>query len=90
MPKSKNFDYCCHVCGRDQGFEPWGKDKETPTFDICPCCGVQFGYEDFTLEGTKEFREDWLATGAKWFDPEFKPTHWSLEEQMKNIPPEFK
>lgn len=86
MHKNKNFDFCCQVCGLNQGFKPWGDQGDLPTFDICGCCGVQFGYEDCTLEGIKEFREKWLREGGNWFSFKEKPQNWSLKEQMKNIP----
>ena len=34
----------CRVCGKVQDDPTWGEDGKTPTFDICDCCGVQFGY----------------------------------------------
>ena len=33
----------CRICGYRLGFEPWGDDEKTPTYEICPCCGVEFG-----------------------------------------------
>ncbi len=84
--------YICRVCGLDVYYyyydPPWTPDN-IASDDICPCCGVHFGYEDFTLEGMKEYRKQWLDKGAKWFVPKEKPENWSLEEQMKNIPKEF-
>lgn len=38
----------CHVCGYPLGdYNPWGDDGKTPTYDICPCCGVEWGNEDY-------------------------------------------
>lgn len=79
----------CRVCGFNQNFEPWGEDGKTPTFDICGCCGVQFGYEDCTVFYVRRFREEWIKNGAEWFSLKEKPKGWSLEEQMKNIPKEY-
>ena len=44
MHKNNEF-YVCRVCGAEQPEAPWGDDGETPTYDICNCCGVEFGYE---------------------------------------------
>lgn len=85
-----NKIFNCRVCGLDQGFEPWGNDGETPSFDICGCCGVQFGYQDCNEFYVKKFRQEWLEKGANWFDPKEMPEGWSLEEQMKGIPDQFK
>ena len=51
---------------------------------------LKFGYGDCTLQATKAFREKWLSNGANWKYPGEKPLNWSLEDQMKNIPKEFK
>src|SRR2546421_398332 len=34
----------CPACGYALGFAPW--DGESPSDEICPCCGIQFGYDD--------------------------------------------
>lgn len=76
----------CPVCGYPLGnYNPWGDDGKTPTFDICPCCGVEWGNEDYTTESRTEYRNKWLADGAKWFEPQKKPVNWNLEEQLKDI-----
>jgi hypothetical protein len=90
MRKNKDTTYNCRVCGLNQGVEPWGKDGETPSFDICTCCGVQFGYEDCDILSVKKFRAEWLNNGAHWSWAKNKPENWSLEEQMQNIPDDFK
>lgn len=76
----------CPVCGYPLGdYNPWGDDGNTPTYNICPCCGVEWGNEDYTPESRMEYRNKWIAGGAKWFDPQKKPANWNLEEQLKNI-----
>lgn len=61
-----------------------------PTLEICPCCGIEFGYEDATVLAAKKARATWIQEGAKWFRPEIKPTSWVLEDQINNIPNCFK
>jgi len=80
----------CRVCGLYIEELPWGASGDTPTYEICPCCGVEFGYEDLTVESTKNHRERWLTTGAKWFTPKDKPDGWDLEKQLLQIPYSFK
>lgn len=82
----------CRVCGLFQGenYYPWGKDGNSPTFDNCLCCGAEFGFHDCFPEAAREFREKWLKNGGKWCFPKYEPNNWSLEEQMKNIPLEYK
>lgn len=75
----------CRVCGFQQAAPPWGDDGTTPSFEICDCCGVEFGYEDATRESAVRFRQRWLASGAPWFRPGAKPSSWSLEHQLRTI-----
>lgn len=80
----------CRVCGLEQDQPPWGDDGMTPSFDICSCCGVEFGYEDATLQGTQTYRQSWMSKGAPWFDPKLKPHEWNLEAQLQYVPSEYK
>jgi hypothetical protein len=75
----------CRVCGLPQDEAIWGPDGTTPTYDICPCCGCEFGYEDCLPEGIRRHREKWLAS-ATWFDPAKQPEGWSQREQIGNAP----
>jgi len=65
---------------------PWGEDGDSPTFNICDCCGVEFGYEDSTLDGVKRFRKLWRERGAPWFRPQARPPGWDLEQQLLQVP----
>lgn len=79
----------CRVCGLAQDEPPWGSDGKTPSFNICSCCGVEFGYEDATPAGTREYRRRWVGGGAKWFTPSRRPEDWCLEEQLRQVPTEY-
>ena len=80
----------CKVCGLHfPEFFPWGETGETPSHDICDCCGIEFGYEDNNVESVRVARKKWLVDGANWFNPENKPSVWNPNDQLKNIPPEF-
>ena len=80
----------CRVCGFLNEDPPWGQNGNTPSFEICPCCGVEFGYEDSTLESVRRYREKWLTRGDEWNYKKARPANWSVEKQMDNIPPEYK
>lgn len=58
----------CRVCGYEPEGPPWGEDGRTPTFEICPCCGVEWGYQDATPIGVDRYRSGWLQSGAQWTD----------------------
>ena len=78
--------YRCRVCGLKQSEPPWGVDGTSPTYDFCPCCGVEFGYGDASLAGIRAARERWLSRGGQWHDPKQKPAEWNMEEQLRQIP----
>ena len=84
-------EHNCRVCGLYLGpdYLPWGEDGNCPTYDYCPCCGVEFGYQDYTIESIKQYREEWISKGANWSEPKIKPENWDKEEQFKNILQEF-
>jgi hypothetical protein len=83
-------EHHCRVCGLHHLDPPWGDDGKCPTYEICDCCGVEFGYEDATLEGVKKARSEWLAKGSQWFSPEARPSDWDQEAQLRLVPPEFR
>jgi hypothetical protein len=78
--------YFCRICGLEQEDPPWGEDGKTASFEICCCCGVEFGYEDVLLEGIQEYRKDWIEEGGEWSDSSHRPLNWNLNEQLKQIP----
>ncbi|MCO5057435.1 MAG: hypothetical protein M9905_06075 [Rhizobiaceae bacterium] len=80
----------CRVCGLEQAEPQYGKDGVSPTFDICPCCGVEFGYQDTIRDAVLKFRDEWLASGAKWAEPKKQPTNWDLPKQLSQVPEQFK
>jgi hypothetical protein len=89
MNNNKNLLYYCRICGLRQINPPWGDDNKSPSFEICPCCNVEFGYEDCNLDTIRSFRTRWMQDGALWSDLKTKPLNWSLKEQMKNIPTNY-
>lgn len=36
------------------------------SFELCPCCGVEWGYDDATADSALEYRERWIGAGAPW------------------------
>lgn len=84
----KNEHYC-RVCGFFIKDKPWGSDGKSPTYDICPCCGVEFGNEDYSIDSIRKYRTHWINAGTAWFDTNQKPDNWNLEEQLDNIPIEY-
>lgn len=51
-------------------------------YDICPCCGTEFGNDDveYTLEA---LRNAWVENGVRWFY-EHPPVNWNPWSQLIN------
>lgn len=82
--------YRCRVCGRFDDESPlWGDDGASPTFEYCPCCGVEAGYQDITPEGARRFRERWLSAGGAWADGA-APQEWDRDAQLARVPERFR
>ena len=79
----------CYVCGAQADSPPWGEDGRTPTYDFCPSCGCEHGYQDSSTKGIETLRAKWLARGGEWEDSSFKPDHLSLDLQLAQIPTEL-
>ena len=94
----KNKFYC-RICGLEQLEAPWGDDDKTANFEICGCCGCEFGCDDYNIDVIREYRKQWLSGKLKWqnnvsyfnswFRSSIKPNNWSLEKQLKQIPKKF-
>jgi hypothetical protein len=81
MNKSSHY---CKVCGLYHEAPPWGENGNTPSFELCECCGAEFGFDDYSTEGIAEYRRQWLNDGAKWLIPRWRLANWNLDEQLKN------
>ncbi|KAA5536816.1 hypothetical protein F0919_03860 [Taibaiella lutea] len=83
------MEHHCRVCGLYIEDAPWGEDGKSPTYEICPCCGVEFGNEDYILESVRSYRKKWLDNGTNWFINKAKPLNWTPEEQLTLIPEDW-
>jgi len=53
-------------------------------YNICPCCGIEYGLED-AFETYDELRDEWLLAGGPWFSeakPYVRPANWNAWEQL--------
>ncbi len=80
------MNYICPVCGYNELDEAPYDNNGNPSYNICDCCGFEFGYDDGSEEiSFKEYRKKWIDEGSKWFRSEKKPKIWNLSNQLKNI-----
>lgn len=82
-------DSYCRVCGFESPFLPWGADGKSPSWEICPCCGTEFGYEDCSVQSARKKRAEWVKNGMKWFKERARPENWNFDDQAINIPDDF-
>ena len=82
---------CCQVCGlKYEDFYPWGEKGDTPSFEVCPCCCCEYGFDDDTDASgynAEKYREKWLNEGAIFDNPKSKyyPQNWNLEVLKKQL-----
>ena len=76
----------CPVCGYPGlSEEPWGPTGDQPSYEICPSCGTEFGYQDFATDLTKRrerhrvLRAEWIRAGRPRDDFESYKTPAELE-----------
>ena len=80
----------CRVCGYISDTPIWNDFGEAIIDEDCPCCGVQWGIQDVSLEDIRNRREAWLENGGHWVWPAIEPDNWDPTEQLVNIPKEFR
>lgn len=72
----------CPVCGYEGLKESPVSRQNTPSYEICSCCGFEFGFDHDPFIA---FRRRWIENGAPWFMPNLKPENWELEKQLANL-----
>jgi hypothetical protein len=69
--------FLCPVCCFDKMPDP------PQDYNICPCCGTEFGYDD-EFKSFAQLRQEWITGGMRWFfhNP---PPFWSGSLQLARI-----
>jgi len=76
--------WMCPVCGYPDLDEP-AYEGTSPSFQICPSCGTEFGYDDATVTH-EELRAIWIDNGCKWWWQEQPPpASWDPQAQLSNL-----
>lgn len=84
--------YECPVCYYDKlEFEAYDSSDNLPSYEMCPCCGFQFGLDDYPNreEKIKKWRTNWFYNGGKWFSSSRPPVNWNPLEQLSRISEEI-
>jgi hypothetical protein len=83
--------YACLACGYWGLTEPpWRGGSASD--EICPCCGLHFGYDD-AFGGRVDLRPafyhgwrlKWRKAGMRWWSPDPPPVGWDPEEQLQAL-----
>lgn len=84
--------YICPVCGYSDLDSPPFDEFGAPSFNICPCCKVEFGYEDAAqnmsqlISRHKILRSDWISKGMPWWTEYSQPPdNWDPVKQLENL-----
>jgi hypothetical protein len=89
MSMEDKTETACRICGYDDG-EAVFNEYGVPLYVICPCCCNESGIGDDNVSQVRELRGYWVASGALWHDPKFRPAGWDLVKQLANIPAEWR
>jgi hypothetical protein len=84
--------YFCPVCGYPELDEPPYLENEAGSYNICPCCYVEFGFDDGGRHGEDlqnwilKTRNTWNNQGMRWKSPWTNPPeHWDPLSQLENL-----
>lgn len=86
-PKNK---YICPVCNFDGLDEPPYNSCGSGSYEICPCCGFEFGLDDFGYDSYEKahavWRKKWIDNGCIWWSSQEnrKPKDWDPIKQLNN------
>lgn len=73
--------FLCPVCYFDKLENPPLKSS----YDICPSCGTEFGYDD-EEKSYEELRSEWIKNGMKWWNVfQQPPNDWDPLIQLERI-----
>lgn len=80
---SSGESYLCPVCGYPRLDEAAYDRFGCASYDICPCCGTEFGYDDSTVAHAY-LRKKWVSGGMLWWSKhQLKPNDWDPVKQLK-------
>jgi hypothetical protein len=85
--------FICPVCGYPGLEEQPRGDLTGGSYEICPSCGIQFGYsdeaggdEEARKELYKQWRQKWIEGGMIWNEGRSKPPpDWNPREQLRRV-----
>jgi len=82
-----DWGFHCPSCGYCYLKLPPHRNPGGASYEICPCCGIQFGYDDDDRGITyAQWLEDWIVKGMPWFSKSIPPPKgWVPEDQLSQM-----
>lgn len=75
----------CPICNYKGLYEPPYNAEGYGSYEICPCCGFEFGCDDYPEkeEAQLTWRKKWIDSGLIWFsNSRTHPEGWDGEKQL--------
>ena len=82
------MQYMCPVCGYIGLDNPPYGGKLDPSYEICPCCSFEYGYDDASEGFTfQQWRKEWIDGGMIWNRISHRPPppNWDPETQVAKV-----
>jgi hypothetical protein len=89
LPWKVEADKHCPVCGLEQNNYPWGIRGDCASYNICDCCGTEYGVYDQCPNYAIEFRDQWIADGYPWWRGT-PPPNWNPQTQLRFVPTDLR
>ena len=82
-PYEKMFSYA----EVNDALPPYSRIFGAPSYEVCDCCGFEFGNDDDPGTGSaisfQEYLQEWIDDGEIWFSDRKRPDLWSLDDQLQ-------
>ncbi len=77
----------CPICGCHELEKPPRSPTTGGSYEICPCCGFEFGYDDDDQGiSDAEWRRRWVAKDMRWWSRARRPPPgWDPIEQLRRL-----
>jgi hypothetical protein len=81
------MSHTCPVCGWPELAEPPRSPTGSASYEICPCCGFEFGFDDDARGETyDQARARWIADGQRWWSTSRPaPENWNPSHQLTRL-----
>lgn len=66
---------------------PYANHFGLASYEVCHCCGFEFGNDDDPGtaggESFEQYLAEWVRDGCNWFQQDERPDDWNLESQLR-------